>query len=231
MTIAIEDRFEMPCGFASLEDFRRWARSDQYPDGARVDFIQGRIEIDIAAEELFSHGSPKVEITIVLGLQVKRQKLGHLFVDDARVSNVPADLSAEPDVVFVSRDAIHAGRVRLIPKSRGGAGSYVEIEGSSDMIAEIVSASTVAKDTKRLPKAYFKAEIPEYWLVDARREKLLFRIHHRGTRAYELLGPDDEGYQYSEVFRCWFRLDRHRDERGNWEYDLRRKSRRGRPQT
>lgn len=228
MTIVFEDRFEMPSGFASLEEFRRWALSDRYPDRARVDFINGRIEIDMAAEELFSHGSPKVELTAVLRLQVKRQKLGHLFVDDARVSNVQADLSAEPDVVFVSGEAITTGRVRLIPKSRGTAGSYIEIEGSPDMVAEIVSDSTVAKDTKRLPKAYFRAGIPEYWLVDARRKKLLFHIHRRGARAYELARPDDEGYQYSQIFRCWFRLDRHRDERGNWEYDLRRKSRGGR---
>jgi Uma2 family endonuclease len=219
-TIAFENQFELPLSRPSLDEFRRWALSAAYPARGRVDFVQGRIEIDMAAEELFTHGSPKVEITVVLGLRVKRQNLGHLFVADARVSNVEADLSAEPDIVFVSDDSIDGGRVRLISKAKGRDDRYTEVEGSPDMVAEIVSDSSVNKDTKHLHTAYHEARIPEYWLVDARRDELVFCIYRQGTSGYEAAIPVDEGYQFSEVFQCWFRLDRHRDRRGNWKYHL-----------
>src|SRR5256885_8764701 len=47
---------------------------------------------------------------------------------------------------------------------------YLELEGTPDMVLEVVSESSVQKDTKRLRQLYWQAGIREYWLVDARRE-------------------------------------------------------------
>ena len=85
---------------------------------------------------------------------------------------------------------------------------------------EIVSDSSVAKDTKRLPISYWCAGIAEYWLVDARRERLLFRLHARGADGYEPAPVDGEGFQLSAVFDRRFRLERRRDARGRWVFDL-----------
>ena len=41
---------------------------------------------------------------------------------------------------------------------------------------EIVSDSSVVKDTRQLRQAYARAGVHEYWLVDARGEDLLFEI-------------------------------------------------------
>ena len=57
--------------------------------------------------------------------------------------------------------AIDEGRVRLIPKATGETGRFVEVEGSPDLVIEIVSDSSVNKDTWRLPKAYFDAGLSE----------------------------------------------------------------------
>jgi Uma2 family endonuclease len=95
-----------------------------------------------------------------------------------------------------------------------------EIEGPPNLVVEVVSDSSVAKDTKRLPKAYFDAGVPEYWLVDARRENLVFRIHRRGPSGFVARRPDREGYQRSSALGRRFRLDRRRDSRGHWQYDL-----------
>ena len=67
-----------------------------------------------------------------------------------------------------------AGRVRLVPKASSETADYIEIEGPPDLIVEIVSDSSVCKDTKRLPAAYFAAGVPEFWLVDARRRSWCF---------------------------------------------------------
>ena len=130
---------------------------------------------------------------------------GYLFSDRTRVSSPDADLSAEPDVVYLSAETIDSGRVRLVPSASGEEDSYVELEGALDLVVEIVSDSSVAKDTKRLPISYCRAGIAEYWLVDARRERLLFRIHVRGADGYELAPVDGEGCHLSAVFDCRFR--------------------------
>jgi Uma2 family endonuclease len=99
-------------------------------------------------------------------------------------------------------------------------GRYVEVEGPPDLIVEIVSDTSVDKDTRRLPDAYFRAGVTEYWLADARSGELFFRIHHRGATAFEPAPVDEDGYQHSQVFDRAFRLDGTRDDRGHWTFDL-----------
>ncbi|MEX2140597.1 MAG: Uma2 family endonuclease [Pirellulales bacterium] len=219
-TIVFEESLEIPDGIRTLADFRRWTYCEDFPENGRIDYVKGRIEIDMAPEAMYSHGRPKVELVVVIGQLVKQLSAGDIFTDRMRISSVPGEVSAEPDLVFISNDSIESGRVKLIPKAAGEEEDFIEIEGSPDLIVEVVSDSSVAKDTKRLPKAYFDAGVPEFWLIDARRQTLLFRIHRRGKTGYVPQRPDRQGYQRSAVLNQRFRLDRHRDSRGHWQYDL-----------
>ncbi len=219
-TLVIEEQIEIPMNLHSLVDFRRWATSDAFPERGRIDYLGGRIEVDMSPEDLFCHSSLKGEIYSSLHPLVKSRDLGYLFIDRARVSSVEADLSAEPDIVLVSHDALATGRVRLIAKAGGEADRYIELEGAPDLIVEVVSDSSVGKDTKRLPKKYFEAGVTEYWLADARREPLVFRIHERGPSGYQAVEPDAEGFQASTLFGCRFRLESRRDAHGHQVFDL-----------
>jgi Uma2 family endonuclease len=219
-TVVFEERIEIPLGLRSLDEFRRWALSAEFPQRGRIDFLTDRIEVDMSPEDLFCHGVLKVEINTVLYRRVKQRELGHLFVDSTRVSCPDAGLSVEPDVVFVSHQSLDTGRVRLVPQASGAAGRYVELEGPPDLIVEIVSDNSVRKDTERLPAAYFQAGVREFWLADARGRELAFQIHRRDQAGYQPVLPDAEGFQQSSVFSCGFRLDRQRDARGNWKFDL-----------
>jgi len=220
-TLVLEDEVEIPLSLRSLADFRQWALSDSFPERGRIDYIAGRIEVDMAPEEFFCHGTLKTEIVGVLHRLVKGRDLGHLVTDRTRISSPEADLSVEPDILFISHEALEAGRVRLVPKATGEPGRYVELEGAADLIVEIVSDSSVLKDTRRLPEAYFRAGVREFWLIDARKEPLVFRIHQRGEAGYVPTEPDSEGFQHSLVFGTRFRLDGRRDARANWTFDLR----------
>ena len=174
----------------------------------------------MSPEDFFCHGTLKAEIFGVLYQRVKRESLGYLVTDRTRVSCPEADWSAEPDIVFVSSETLQTGGARLVAKASGEPGRYVELEGAPDLIVEIVSDRSVAKDTQRLPEAFFKAGVGEFWLADARSEPVVFRIHRRGQTGYELVQPDAEGFQPSAVFGCSFRLDARRDAQGNWAFDL-----------
>src|SRR5690606_31858636 len=100
------------------------------------------------------------------------------------VTCAQAGLSAEPDVLFFSNETLNSDRVNFVPKA-GKSDLFIEAEGGPDMVAEIVSDGSVTRDTQRLPVAYFQAGVREYWLIDARHEKLFFQIYQRGKLAFE----------------------------------------------
>ncbi len=210
-----------PEATTSLAAFRRWALSEECPDYGRIDYIAGSIEVsDMAGEELFSHGTLKAKLCAAILARVEQLDLGYVFTDSTRVSSLEARLCAEPDVVVVSYDAIEDGRVRLVPKATGEPGRYVEIEGPPDLIVEVVSDSTVRKDTLRLPRAYFEAGVKEFWLADGRNEDMSFMVHRRGESGFEPVTVGADGFQPSTVLGASFRLDRKRDRLGAWRYDL-----------
>jgi Uma2 family endonuclease len=222
-TVVIEEQVEIPLDLHSLADFRRWATSDAFPERGRIDYVAGRIEVDMSPEDIFCHGTVKGEIYSTLHQLVKSRDLGYLLIDRTRISSIEADLSAEPDIVLACCASLAAGRVRLIPKAGRKSDRYIELEGAPDLIVEIVSDASVAKDTKRLPEAYFKAGVPEFWLADARREPLVFLIHERGPSAYQPVQPDAEEFQFSAVFGCRFQLASRRDAQGHQVFDLRQR--------
>lgn len=217
----LEEELRIPLNLGSLADFRHWAGSDAFPDRGRIDYIAGRIEVDMSPEDFFCHGVLNTEILRVLAQHVKETDLGHLVTDRTRVSCPAADLSVEPDVVFVSHQALAAGRVRLVPKTASEEGRYVELEGAPDLIVEIVSDRSVFKDTRRLPAAYFKAGVREFWLADARGDRLRFQIYARGKAGFKAARPNAAGFQPSTVLGSRFRLDGRRDARRHWKFDLR----------
>src|SRR5262249_30225233 len=87
----------------------------------------------------------------------------------------------------------------------GRTHGHVELEGTPDMVLEVVSDSSVEKDTVILRQAYAEAGIREYWLVDARQEPLRFDILRLGARG-DVASRKRSGWLRSEVFDRWFRL-------------------------
>jgi Uma2 family endonuclease len=219
-SIIFEEQLEVPLDLRSLDEFRRWVLSDSFPERGRIDYIDGRVEVDMSPQEIYLHGALKGELARVLGNRVKTEDLGDIFIDSTRISSAEANLAAEPDVVFLSHESISSGRVTPIPKASGGQGRFVELEGGPDLIVEIVSDNSIVKDTQRLPAAYFKAGVREFWLLDARLKELVFQIHRRGESEFVPVEADSEGYQWSQVMSTSYNLHRKWDERGRWVFDL-----------
>lgn len=218
--VRIEEQVEIPLPMESLEQFRAWALSEDFPEQGRIDYIQGSVEVNLSPEDAFTHGTLKGEIYSALLSVVKQGDLGYLFTDSMRVSSPVGDVSSEPDIVFISHQSLDEQRVELIPKSTREAGRFVELQGAPDLIVEIVSDSSVHKDTQRLPAAWFAAGLPEYWLADARGEEMLFTIYQRGSMGFEPVEPSEDGFQRSTVLQASFRIERSRDQRNFWAYQV-----------
>jgi Uma2 family endonuclease len=87
------------------------------------------------------------------------------------------------------------------------------------MALEIVSTGSIGKDTERLRDLYWRAGIPEYWLVDVRGERLSFEILRHTAKGY-VSTRSVGGWLKSSVFGKSFRLTRRTDEDGNPEYEV-----------
>ncbi len=100
--------------------------------------------VDLSREQLFTHFLLKGEFYRVLGNLVKDGKLGWLYPDGLLLTNRVADVSGNPDATFVSEAAITANRAVEIA---GKEADFVEIVGTPGMVLEVVSDSSVKKDT------------------------------------------------------------------------------------
>jgi Uma2 family endonuclease len=216
----VSDRYHLivPPSAFTLSGFRAWVKADGFPERVRVAFLDGEIYLDMSNEELETHVAVKGEIGRVLSTLVRDSKLGKYYGDGVLVTNEAANVSNNPDALFLSWETIDSRRVQLIPRE-GEEGQYTEIEGRPDWVLEVVSDSSVRKDTRRLREAYHRAGIPEYWLIDARGEEIAFQILHRRKNGYAA-APLREGWQRSRVFGRNFRLVREHDRAGMWEYTL-----------
>jgi Uma2 family endonuclease len=213
--------FRIPPTAYTLAGFRKWCASDDFPEEGRIEYLAGEIVIDMSHERLSSHVSLKGELARALIQLAQELDLGQFFTDGVRVVNEAADLSNEPDGCLISWAAVQEHRIRL-QESRDGE-DVTEVVGSPDMVLEIVSPSSVHKDTVRLPELYHRAGIREYWLIDARYDDIEFQVFRHTPGGY-VRAAEIEGWKQSDVFGRQFRLERARNRLGVWEYRLQARS-------
>lgn len=205
----------IPLWVVDLDSFRRWAESEDFPEKGRFDYFQGKVWIDMSKEQVFSHVLVKTRITAVLSELVEANQSGLFLGDGVLLSNVDVDFAVKPDALYASNEALR-DRVRLL---EGKGEGYVELEGAPDMVLEVVSDSSVRKDTEQLRRDYWQAGIREYWLVDARPHPLVFDILRHTPKGYRTT-PRKDGWIKSAVFGKSFRLTRRTNALGHPQYTL-----------
>jgi hypothetical protein len=214
--ILLQESIRIPPGLEDLEAFRRWARSDDFPEHGRFAYLRGEIWVDLSMEQAFTHNQVKTRYSGVLDPLALADGQGYYFSDGMLLSIPEVDLSTIPDGFFVTFAALREGRVRLLEGAEGG---YVELVGSPDMVLEVVSKNSVRKDTKVLRALYWEAGIPEYWLVDARGQAPRFDLLRHGAKGYTATRPHD-GWLHSRVFGRAFRFTQDTDPLGHPRYTL-----------
>ena len=208
-SVVIQDAdVTLPEWVNDLASFSRWMESEEFPEEGRIDYLAGEIWIDMSEEKVWTHNQVKTEFTRVLSNIAKTTGLGRFFQDGLRIQHPEADLSAVPDGAYILNQTFQNMRAVLSP---GANGEDLRVEGSPDMVLEVISNSSVQKDTGRLRKLYSEAGIPEYWLVDARKEPLSFDILRCTAKGYVQTRKQD-GWIKSALFSKAFRLLQDADE-------------------
>ena len=223
-TIIFEDRITIPDWVQDQVSFRKWASSEEFPEQGRFAFLDGQLWVDLAMEEIFTHNLLKAEITAVLTSIVRRKSMGYFLTDGVLYSHPEAGLSTEADGLFLSFEGIESGRTALVQKASG----FTEVEGEADIAIEIVSPTSVRKDTVVLRDLYHRAGVREYWLIDARGPRrqgtertpaIRFEILKSTPEGYAEQNPADD-WQRSDVLDASFRLISGTDRLGHPQFSV-----------
>jgi Uma2 family endonuclease len=211
----------IPPSAYTFAGFRAWAHSDTFPTRGRISFINQEIVVDLSPEEITTHSLVKGAVSNALYNLNQKEQLGVVLPNGVLFVNEEVGLSNEPDCSFISWKRLEEGLAQLVPQGEQKE-RLTEVEGAPDWVLEIVSDSSVQKDTIALREVYYRAGILEYWLIDARKKEVQLEILQRGPSGY-LPAPMQGSWQRSEVFDRACRLERQPGRHGLWQYTLRMK--------
>ncbi len=191
--IVINGEVTLPV-ISTLEEFVEWRMSDECPERGRFAYLDGTVWVDLMSEQLYTHNRVKMAFTMVLGQLEIELGTGTYFTDGADLVNDSVSLATTPDGMYVADATFDSGRVVEQP-NRHQVG-FVRLQGTPDMVLEILSDSSEEKDHITLPTRYHAAGIPEFWRVDA-----------RGALRFEILRRDPSGYQPTQQPDGWWRSE------------------------
>src|SRR5215213_9191555 len=162
----------------SFEEFLAWTDEDTH-----AEWVDGEIvlmsPVNLQHQDLLSFLNDLVK------RHVQAHQLGWVYFAPTLMRLPTRPSGREPDLLFVATE--HAERLRE---------TYVD--GPADLVVEIVSPDSNARDRGEKLVEYEAAGVPEYWVIDPMREDALFYVFGDNGR-YHPVPPDANGWYRSTV--------------------------------
>jgi Uma2 family endonuclease len=136
------------------EAFGVWVRERSGWDLNHYELLQGRVTMTPPAG--YPHGEIEANVLALLHAFAKPRALGRVF-GSSQGYDLPSGDTLEPDVSFVS-----TRRWQEAPTPEEG--KFLRVV--PDLVVEILSAATAARDRGAKKAAYEASGVLEYWLVD-----------------------------------------------------------------
>jgi Uma2 family endonuclease len=131
----------------SDEEYLEWydeGRRGEWVDGEVIEFMPPKIAHQLAIRFLFH----------VLREYVERFDLGVVLVHPCELWLASQRASRQPDLVFDAR--AHLDRI-----------TEDRVDGPADLVIEIISQDSAARDVREKFKEYAVAGIPDYWIFES----------------------------------------------------------------
>ena len=172
------DRKAPPPGRVTWEEFLAWA-----DDSTRAEWVDG--EIIVTSPSNVEHLRIIGFLFEILRRFVRDRDLGEVFSTELLMRLELRASGRVPDLLFITKE--HAERVRT-----------THLDGPADLVVEVVSPESDARDHGDKLVEYEAAGIPEYWLIDPLRQQAFFYQLGEDKR-YRLGLIDGDGYYRSTV--------------------------------
>ncbi len=155
-----------PPGQWTYEDYRRLPE-----DGMTYEIIEG--ELHMAPAPIPMHQDSNSEMITALRNFSKQNNAGKAFVAPIDVILPGIAEPVQPDVLFILKERLH-----IVKPTR--------IEGAPDLVVEVLSPSNASIDRGKKFRAYARAGVREYWLIDPLARTIEIFVLRAGE--YHLLG-------------------------------------------
>lgn len=155
------------------------------PEG-RYEWADGRL-IEMAPPPSFDHGRAVLFVAEILDAYAEHHDAGVVVGDNFALHL--GDTVRVPDASFFRK--AHLDRIRP-----------THAVGPADLVVEIVSPESGARDRGEKFDEYERAGVEEYWIVDPRRR--LAEFYRLQDGLYTQVSPDDEGRVFSSVLPGFF---------------------------
>ncbi len=166
----------------TYEEFLAWADEDTY-----AEWVNGEVIMTSPASK--RHQEICLFLGQIVGIYVKEKGLGETFIPPFQMRLEHS--GREPDLLFVASD--HLQRLKA---------NY--LDGPADLVVEIISPESDARDRGEKFTEYEQAGIPEFWLVDPEREQAEFyQSNERGR--YSPTPLDGGVYRSKAIPGLWLR--------------------------
>ncbi len=167
----------------TYDDYRRMPE-----DHIRKEILGGDLYMTPAPSP--AHQELVLELGSRLRLHISAHGLGKVFVSPVDVVLSPVDV-VQPDIVFV-----RTSKLDIIGEEA--------IQGAPDLVIEVLSPSTAARDRGRKKDTYEHFGVTEYWIVDP--ENRVLEVYHLEGPAYRVMNRIAGG-EYQPAFFPGLSLD------------------------
>ena len=152
---------------------------DAPDNGKKYEVIDG--DLYVSPAPVWKHQRQLNRLNVRVSVWVEDHRLGDVVTAPTGVV-LDDENGLEPDLVFVSNERAH------IITERG-------VEGTPDLVVEVLSPSTEARDRGLKLHRYAASGVPHYWILDTDGPRIEERV--LGEDGYRLVGTFGPG----EVFR------------------------------
>ena len=168
----------------TYEDYR------DTPEDARYELIDG--ELILAAAPRTTHQRLQFDFGLLVGQFVKDGDLGQVFAAPTDVVLSETDV-VQPDLIFISKERAH-----IIAEEA--------VFGAPDLVIEILSPSTAARDMGCKRDLYERHGVKEYWMADVNSVWIrVLRLNAAGF--FEVVGTYGEGDTFTSTVLAGFAVN------------------------